>query len=136
MPARAPVVALIVVTVVVPDVHVPPAGDEDSDEPVPGHSDKLPEIVPIGLTVTVVVRAQPVGNVYDMVDVPPDTPDTIPVADTTVATPVLLLVQVPPMVAQASVVAVLAQTVVVPVITVGIVLMVAMAVAAQPPGSV
>ena len=61
-PESAPDVAFTVATVVVPDVHVPPAGVEESDDPEPGHTARLPLIVPIAFTVTVVVRPHPVGS--------------------------------------------------------------------------
>ena len=50
-----------------------------------------------------------------MVDVPDDTPVTIPVEAPTVATPVLPLVHVPPLVPSLSVVVKPAQTIAVPV---------------------
>jgi len=58
----------------------------------------------IGLTVTVYVRLQPVGNVYTITAVPGFTPNTIPVDEPTVALP-LDVVHVPPgLVGQVSVV--------------------------------
>ncbi len=42
---------------------------------------------------------QPVGKVYVIVVVPGEAPDTIPLPEPTVATTVLLLLQVPPVVA-------------------------------------
>ena len=47
-------------------------------------------------TVTIVVAVQPVPNVYVIVAVPGATPKVIPVEDPMVATPVVLLLQVPP----------------------------------------
>lgn len=52
-----------------------------------------------GSTVTVVVRRQPVGRLYVTTEVPAIRPFTVPVAEPTVATAVLLLLQVPPGVA-------------------------------------
>jgi len=48
-----------------------------------------------GLTVTIVVAVQPVDNEYVINEVPPSTPVTTP-EPFIVATPVLLLVHVPP----------------------------------------
>ena len=81
-------------------------------------------IVPVitagkGLTVTVVVTKHPVGKVYDITEVPPDTPVTTPVPATTVATAGVALLHVPPAVASASVVVEAWHTVVVPVMTAG-----------------
>ena len=56
-----------------------------------------------------------------MLDVPADTPDTIPVVPI-VATPMLALVHVPPPVASARAVVAPVQTVSVPVIAAGVVL--------------
>ena len=67
-----------------------------------------------------------------MLDVPADTPETIPVVPI-VATPVLALVHVPPPVASASVVVAPVQTVRVPVMAAGVVLTVTILVAKQPP---
>ena len=72
-----------------------------------------------GLTVTLVVVIQPVGKVYEMVTVPADTPVTTPVPEPTVALLVLLLLQVPPVVASVNAVVKPAHTLVVPVIEAG-----------------
>jgi hypothetical protein len=48
-----------------------------------------------GFTVTVTVRAQPVGNVNDTTEVPTATEVTTPVDEPMVATAVLTLLQVP-----------------------------------------
>jgi hypothetical protein len=47
-------------------------------------------------TVTENTDAHPVGKLYEIRAVPKLIPPTIPVVDPTVATPVLLLLQVPP----------------------------------------
>lgn len=63
----------------------------------PTHSPVAPVMGPgAGLTERVVVVKQPVGSVYVMTAVPNDMPVTIPLVSPTVATPVLLLAQVPP----------------------------------------
>ena len=67
-------------------------------------------------TVTAFVLKQPAGNVYVMVAAPPSTPFTTPVAGSTVATPVLLLVQVPPVLVLVNVAGVPGHTDVGPVI--------------------
>jgi hypothetical protein len=67
-----------------------------------------------------------------MIDVPAPIPVTMPDAEPMVATPVLLLVHVPPPVVLLSVVIVPAQIPVAPVIAAAPVLMVTMVVAVQP----
>ena len=69
-------------------------------------------------TVTVAVCKQPVAKVYDMMDVPAETPETTPRA-LIVATKGDALLQVPPAVASARVVVKPAHTVNVPVIAAG-----------------
>ena len=69
-------------------------------------------------TVTVAFTAQPVPNVYDITDVPADTPVTTPPA-LIVATAGVALLQVPPAVASANTVVKPAQTLNVPVMTAG-----------------
>jgi hypothetical protein len=56
-----------------------------------------PEIGPgEGCTAILMLVLHPVGNVYIIVTVPPDTPVTIPEEDPTVAIVVLLLLHTPP----------------------------------------
>ena len=88
-----------------------------------------------GLTVTVVVTKHPVGKVYDITEVPPDTPVTTPTA-LIVATAGVALLHVPPAVASARVVVEAWHTVVVPVITAGNGLTVTVVVTKQPVGKV
>ena len=57
-----------------------------------------------GLTNIIAVAVQPVGSIYDITDVPADTPETIPVAEPIAAIAVLLLLHVPPAVASVNVV--------------------------------
>ncbi len=99
-------------------VHVPPPASVNAVVE-PTHTVELPEIATgNGLTVTTWIVLHPVPNVYVIVDVPPATPETMPVPDPTVATEEVLVVQVPP---PPSVNAVVkpAQTVMVPVIAEG-----------------
>lgn len=73
-----------------------------------------PEIVGNGLIVTVVVAEMP-ETVYVITAVPAVRPVTTPVPEPTVATAVLLLLHVPPMLALLSVVVLPIQAVAVPV---------------------
>jgi len=64
---------------------------------MPLHTVPAPVIViGAGLTVTAVVALQPAAEVKVIIATPVSTPVTRPVDDTTVATPVLPLTQVPP----------------------------------------
>ena len=86
-----------------PLVHVPPGvasvravvdATHTPSEPVIGGKDEV--------TVITTERVQPDGIVYTTVDVPAARPLTRPVVDPTVATEVLLLLQVPPVVTSPS----------------------------------
>jgi hypothetical protein len=110
-------------------VHVPPLTVFVSVIVNPVHTIEGPLIVPAdsaGFTVTTVVadaeHPKPLVTLYDIVDVPIATPDTIPDVVPTVATAGVLLLHVPPVVALDSVVVEPAQTFNVPVIaaTVGL----------------
>jgi hypothetical protein len=73
-----------------------------------------------GSTVTVVVTKQPVTVIiYDMTDVPAETPVTTPVAGSTVATPGVALLHVPSSVASLSVIVEPSHTLERPVIAAG-----------------
>jgi hypothetical protein len=124
-------VLLIVATVVLLLLHVPPAVASLSSVHEPSQTSNVPSIAVIGFTVTTVVMEQPVGNVYVIVAVPPATPPTTPVTRSTVATEVGVLVHVPP---PASVNGVVEpwQTVVTPLIAAGNGFTVIMVVAKQP----
>ena len=81
-------------------LQVPPpvASDNVSEDP----TQTLPEPVTAdgkAFTVTTEVALQPVGSEYVIVDVPAATPEIFPVVAPAVATLVMLLVQVPPVVA-------------------------------------
>jgi hypothetical protein len=85
-----------------------------------------------GFTVTVVVRRQPVGRLYVTTEVPAIRPFTVPVAEPTVATAVLLLLQVPPGVTSDNVVVVPMQREKLPAIVPGSGFTVSIADALQP----
>ena len=116
---------------------VPPIGILLKVELVPGQILSVPAMADgIGNTVTIVVATQPVGSMYVIVAVPDTIPDTTPVPVNTVATAVLLLVQIPAGVAFPSVVVWNSQTDVVPEIAAGDVFTVIGRVAIQPVGNV
>ena len=73
----------------------------------------------IGVIVTVAVAGEPQPFEYWIIAFPPDTPLTTPVVLPTVATPVALLLQVPPLDVSVNVVEVLAQVTRVPPIAAG-----------------
>ena len=73
----------------------------------------------IGLTVNGVIAIQPVGKVYVILTVPAVMPDTTPEEEPTVATVVLLLVQLPPAEPSVNVVVWPIQTLAVPPIAAG-----------------
>ena len=75
---------------------------------------------------------QPVESVYVIFELPAETPDTVPVPEPMVATPVVALVHVPPVGVELNVVVLPAQTDAVPVIVVGRALTGTLAVALQP----
>jgi hypothetical protein len=74
------------------------APDADRVAVVPGHILVPPETTSDGSALTVIVEIvlHPVGIEYVIREVPAATADNKPVADPTVATPVVLLLQVPP----------------------------------------
>jgi hypothetical protein len=96
IPIITPELGSIVATDVLLLVHVPAAFALASVAVKPSHTDIEPVIAAKGLTVIFVVAVQPVGRVYVIVAVPATIPVTTPVAETTVATEVLLLLHVPP----------------------------------------
>ena len=89
------------------------------EEPAQKATPDPPLIVGNGLTVTTVATAQPLASVYEIVVVPAETPVTIPVPDPILATPVLVLVQIPPPVASLSRIVCPTQVVELPVIAAG-----------------
>lgn len=90
--------------VVVPLLHVPPAGVLIKFVAKPAHIVRLP-VIGVGFVFTVIgcVAIQLVGSMYDITTVPGATPKTVPVAST-VAIVISLLIQPPPAVALVSVV--------------------------------
>jgi hypothetical protein len=100
-----PVPGLIVATPVLLLIH-DTAGAEAlvSVALVPTHVTNVPVIeAGFGFTVYIVVAAQPVGNVYEMITVPADTAVTTPDV-LIVAMPVFRLLQLPPAVPSVNVV--------------------------------
>ena len=100
-----PAVAPAVTTPVLPTLamvallllHTPPPVASASVLVAPVHAYKVPVIAAgDALTVTVARAVQPDAIVYVIVAVPADTPVSAPVAAFMVATPVLLLLHVPP----------------------------------------
>lgn len=93
MPDPDPMVA----TPTLPLDQVPPDGDEANVVVAPVHTFAVPVI---GLaevfTVITKVAKQPPLSVYVITAVPPETPETMPLMEPTVAIPVLPLVQMPP----------------------------------------
>jgi hypothetical protein len=78
-------------------LHAPPEVRSVNGTVNPAHSVFIPEIADgTGFTVTPVVVAHPVGNVYVMITLPADIPAVKPVDTPTVAMAVLLLLQAPP----------------------------------------
>jgi hypothetical protein len=139
VPAETPVttpVASIVATAGVALLHVPPAVASVRVVVDPMQTVSVPPIAAgKGLTVTVAVTRQPVGNVYDITDVPAVTPVTTP-APVIVATAGVALLHVPPAVASVKVVVDPTQTDNVPPIDAGNGLTVTVAVLKQPVGKV
>jgi hypothetical protein len=116
---------------------VPPAGEELSVVVKPVQTEPVP-VIAAGcvLTVTGLVEKQPPDNVYVITVVPALTPFTTPVEEPTVATPVLPLVQVPPVGEELRAVVEPVQTDAVPVIAEGALDTVTAWVAKQPPDNV
>lgn len=104
---------------------------------LPTQTDVVPVIVAgSALVVKMIVVRQPVGSVYDMLLVPAETAVSAPVTDAMVATLVVALLHVPPVVVLASVVVLPAQATSVPVIASGNGLMLTVVVRMQPAGEV
>ena len=77
-------------------IHTPPLMLLVSVVVAPEHILVAPLIGADAFTVITAVAAQPAGVRYVIVTLPPAIPDNTPVAEPIVATPVLLLLQVPP----------------------------------------
>ncbi len=115
---------------------VPPAGISLNVAVLPWHTWVVPDIADGSVfTVTVVEAVQPAVVVYLMITLPVATPDTIPLAASTTAMLVLLLLHVPPVGESLNVVMLPAHIVLLPVTGV-IALTVTVVVALQPVGIV
>ena len=119
IPVTTPVDEPTVATAVLLLLQCPPAFTSVSVTVEPAHTLAVPLMPVNAVTDTVWVARQPPGVVYEIVTIPGDTPVTLPVEDTTVATAVLLLLQVPPATASLSVITEPAITVLLPAIVVG-----------------
>jgi hypothetical protein len=118
-------------------LHFPPVTASERTFVVPMHKVVLPEIgAGDGLTVTVVLAKQPEARVYDILAVPAEKPEIIPVVRSAPAISVLLLLHVPVKTASSKVVVVPAHMYLTPVIADGIALTVIIVVDLQPAGSV
>jgi hypothetical protein len=104
----------IVATTVALLTHVPPGTASDSVIVEPAHKLPAPVMGAVGLTETMCVAAGQPETVYEMVVVPPLSPETIP-AVLTVPTTGVLLAHVPPGVASDSVIVAPAHTLPAPV---------------------
>ena len=118
-PADEPSVVIVAIDALLL-VQLPPATVLLSVTVAPAHTLVGPVIAGNRFsTVTVVVEVQPVGSVYDIVALPRLDPVTTPDDEPTLATEVLLLVHVPPVMVSENIVAEPTQTFVAPVITEG-----------------
>jgi hypothetical protein len=109
-PVTTPVPLTTVATPVLALAHVPPVVPSVRVIVEPTHTGDDPGIADgVVLTVTTVVVVQPVPREYVIIDVPDIIPVTTPVPPTTVATVVVPLVQVPPVVPSVKVIVVPAQ---------------------------
>jgi hypothetical protein len=129
MPVTVPTVATVVLLL----AHVPPGIELPSVVAAPVHKLLAPVIAPgAGFTVTTVVVAHPVDSVYEIIEVPEETPSTEPSEGLTIATEGLLLDHVPPVVPSERVVDAPVHTVAVPIIVDGSGLTVTTTVLLQP----
>jgi hypothetical protein len=100
VPAETPAMSPVPLTVATPELlllQVPPVVASATVVLLPAHTAAVPVIADgTGLTVTTLVTLQLVPREYVMIAEPSATPPTMPVAAPTVATDVLLLLQVPP----------------------------------------
>jgi len=100
-PVRTPVEGTIDASAGLLLVHVPPDGVELSVVVKPVHTVIVP-VIADGLALTVITAevVHPVGNAYTIDGVPAEPPVTTPVSEPTAACAVLVLLQVPPDVAE------------------------------------
>ena len=109
-PVTDPEPLTTVATEVLPLDHVPPVVPSVNVIVEPAQNGDDAEIATgVVLTVTTVVAVQPVPREYVIIDVPDNTPVTTPVPETTVATVVVPLDQVPPVTPSVNVIVVPAQ---------------------------
>jgi hypothetical protein len=117
-PVATPVVDTIEATAALLLLHVPPPTFPARVDVKPAHNVVAPVIeLAAGFTETITMRLQPDAIVYVIVVVPADKPDTTPVVTTTDPIDGLLLVHVPPVLAQLRVVVIPRQALIVPLIT-------------------
>jgi hypothetical protein len=134
-PFTIPELLPIDATLLVPLLHVPPEGADESVEDAPMHIPVVPDIAAgKPLIVRMVVERHPVDSVYEIMAVPATTPVAMP-DDVIVAADTLLL-QNPPGVVQDSVVRLPTHTVAVPVMLAGNGFTVTIVDVVQPVGSV
>jgi hypothetical protein len=104
-PVTTPVPLITVATAVLPLAQVPPVVPSVNVIVEPAQNAVEEEIADgVVLTVIIVVTAHPVPSEYVIIDVPDKTPVTTPVLLTTVATVVVPLDQVPPLVPSVNVI--------------------------------
>jgi hypothetical protein len=96
IPVATPVVTPIVATKGAVLVQVPELMRSFNVVVFPSQTVAAPVMGASGLTTILNVAIQPAGVVYEIRTVPPDIPDTVPLALSTVATAVLPLFHVPP----------------------------------------
>ena len=133
-PVTTPVEASTEATVALLLLHVPPAGEEESVDEPPIHTEVAPEMLPgAGLTVRMAVLTQPVEvSVKLMTELPPSSAVTAPEVEPIIATEPLLLLHVPAPDELVSVVVLPEQRVRVPEIAAGNAITVTVRVAMQP----
>lgn len=132
-PVTTPVPEITVATAVLLLDHVPPEFGLPKVVLLPAHTVADPVIAPgVWFTVTTEPTGDPHPLAYEITDVPPATPVTIPEDEPTVATPVEALVHVPAPPGLANVVVSPEHTVCVPVVAPGFAFTVNVAVAAHP----
>ncbi len=97
MPVTIPDIEPTVATPGVPELHVPPGIGELKVAVNPTHKIRgALDIVGFGLTVSIATAWHPAGDIYVIIVVPAEIPSTTPEVDPIVATPGILLLQVPP----------------------------------------
>ena len=132
-PVTTPLLLPTLATPVAPLAHTPPLVASVRVVVNPTHTLVVPPIAAgLAFTVTVATARQPVLNVYVIIVVPAVRPVTTPVETPIVATPVLPLVHVPPLVASVRVVVAPTQALSVPPMAAGLAFTVTTVVTRQP----